>query len=194
MNKLLYRGLKKLAYRKDKLKRTLIKIIPLLFLALLVNCSLLKKPKKTVLQNEGGRLSLTASANADTLAPDQLEKLRIYMTLKNHYPFTVRSLKYLTFCTMNVFKDGVFFYTMENNFNERRYTLNPGWYETFPADSATVMMFYVDIKKVCANKQIPPQGRYTFQGVYENRYVADDEKFPVWVGRLKSNKKAVIVK
>ena len=66
-----------------------VSFLSFLLILIAISCTLFKEKKETVLQDEGGYLELIASVKSDSLSVNQIEDLRIYMTLVNRYPFFI---------------------------------------------------------------------------------------------------------
>ncbi len=149
---------------------------------------------QTVRQGENGSLGLTIKASHDTISSNQLDDLRIYITLKNYYPFAVQSLKFINFLECDVSKDGKYFHTVDSPIKPVK-ALTPRLKEVFPADSSITVIVIVDIKAICEERGYKNNsGIYQVLGSFGNNLIADDKICPTWVGYAKSNEYQIVVK
>lgn len=159
----------------------------------ILHCSLIEKTKKTVLQGENGNLELTISSNVDTISKNEIENLRIYVTLKNNFPFTIQSSKFVNSIECEIFRNDVYFHSIDRIGGGELEYLAPLFVEFFAPDSSVTAMLYLNIVDICNKKGLPLKGKYKFQGHYSNQIINDNEKTPIWVGSIKSNKKDVVI-
>jgi len=169
------------------------KYITLLLVILIFNCSLQKRTKKTVIQGEEGSLELKISSNFDTISQNEIENLRIDISLKSNYPFTVQSAKYINFVECEIFRNGIYFHTVDKAVGKKLEYLEPMFTQLFHPDSTVSTILYLNLPEICKKKSLPLEGLYKFQGYYDNTLINENDNVPVWIGSITSNNKFIVV-
>lgn len=165
----------------------------LTILILIINCSLRINSKKTVLQGEKGNLELTISSNLDSISQNEIENLRINISLKNNYPFDVQSSKYVNFVECEIFRNDKYFYTIDKAVGRELEYLEPLFTEVFFPDTTVTAILYLNILEICNKKNLSLSGTYRFQGYYGNKLTHENSNIPIWIGSTTSNNKMVVI-